>query len=442
MSNGAEAAIAHVFMPEHSETVPADIAYATEHARREAVRVENSWRDALDPYKLQHSPLRRWNSRDERYEPCPPPDPGIAVPSYWRDLLLVQEADDRSAAALENPVLRGRDQGDPNRPESDGELAEARQRLKTNFEERFHIERELRDIVGAGNAFVPAGGPPLYIAEEFAVAARQRATLANALPQRELPMAGSHIEVPKLTVGGSVAIQASENAAVQETDPTSGLASSAKAVIAGQNDVSRQLLDFSRPGYDQVFAADLGRDLALKVDVQLVTGTNSNQQTEGLANVTGINTVTYTDASPTAAKLVSKIWAGFQAIAESGGGPSEPGPDNYIVAMAPRRLAYFEAAFGNTSGLPGIPPLPGQLVATPGVRTNLGAGTNQDEIYVIAKSEVFVALGRPVFSVYPEVGSSTLTVRLSARQYAAAMFSRQPKAIAQISGTGLVAQSL
>jgi hypothetical protein len=203
-------------------------------------------------------------------------------------------------------------------------------------------------------------------------------------------------------------------------------------------DVSRQLLEFgSRPGIDQVMAIDLGNDLGLKIDQQLISGTNANGQTLGLASVSGINTVTYTSATPTAAALVSKIWSAYQAIAEAGGGPSEPGPDNYVVLVAPRRAAFLGADAGRTSATPVLPELPGRLVFSPGIRLNGGAGTNEDEVFVVARNEVFVALSRPVFAVYPEFGSSTLTVRLSARQYVAAMFARQPKAIARISGTGL-----
>ncbi len=206
--------------------------------------------------------------------------------------------------------------------------------------------------------------------------------------------------------------------------------------------MSRQLLDFSRPGIDEVLALDLGNDTGLKVDQQLISGTNANGQTLGLANVASINTVTYTSGTPTAAALISKIWSAYQAIADAGGGPAEPGPDNYLVVVAPRRAAALGADQGQTSATPVLPSLPGRLVVTPGIRQNLGAGTNEDEVYVIARSEVFVCLGRPVFAVYPEVGSSTATVRLQARQYCAAMFARQPKAIARISGTGLTPPSL
>jgi hypothetical protein len=68
----------------------------------------------------------------------------------------------------------------------------------------------------------------------------------------------------------------------------------------------------------------------------------------------------------------------------------------------------------------------------------LGASTSEDEVYVIARNEVFVSLGRPVFQVFEQVGSSTQTVRLQARQYVALMAARQPKAICRISGSGLV----
>jgi hypothetical protein len=277
----------------------------------------------------------------------------------------------------------------------------------------------------------------MFIAEKFAVAARARAGLAQALPQVPLPDEGDHIEVPRLATGAAVAVAASENVTVQETDPTSALASSNKALVSGQVDVSRQLLEFSRPGIDGVLALDLGNDQGLKIDQQLIAGTNANGQTLGLATVSGINTVTYTSGTPTAAALASKIWAAYQAIADSGGGPSSPGSDNYVIVVAPRRAAALGADQGQTSATPVLPQLPGRLVVTSGIRQNLGAGTNEDEVYVIARAEVFVSLSRPVFQVFEQVGSSTQTVRLQARQYCALMAARQPKAIARISGTGL-----
>jgi hypothetical protein len=415
--------------PPSLEALAAEAQLRDEESRRAAAQ------GSLDPYRLQHSAGRfdaaNWRTVED------PPAQDMLVPSFWHDLLVERESAERAQRAIFSPALRGRDQGDPNNPTADRELAGARERLRTVRElNRHELERlAQRDLTSAG--FIPAAGAPMFIAEQFAAAARARAGLAAALRQEPLPAQGDHIETPRLATGAAVAVVASENAAVQETDPTSALASSNKALVSGQVDVSRQLLEFSKPGIDSVLALDLGNDTGLKIDQQLISGTNANGQTLGLATVSGINTVTYTSGTPTAAALASKCWAAFQAIADSGGGPSQPGPDNYLVVVAPRRAAALGADQGQTSATPVLPSLPGQLVVTSGIRQNLGAGTNEDEVFVIARAEVFVALARPVFQVFEQVGSGTQTVRLQARQYVALMAARQPKAIARISGTGL-----
>jgi hypothetical protein len=95
-----------------------------------------------------------------------------------------------------------------------------------------------------------------------------------------------------------------------------------------------------------------------------------------MAGLSGINTVTYTSATPTAAALISKMWSAFQLIADAGGGPSQPGPDNYLVVVSPRRAAFLGADAGQTSASPVLPQLPGKLIVTPGIRQNLGASTS------------------------------------------------------------------
>ena len=220
---------------------------------------------------------------------------------------------------------------------------------------------------------------------------------------------------------------------MQETDPTTALASSNVAYIAGQVDMSRQLFDFARPGLDLVLAADLGADLGARVDVQAVQGTNANGQTLGLANVGGIVSVSYTDASPTPGELVSKIWEAYRQLADAtvGYGVSDPGA--YLTIMHPGRYAWLQAGFST----PIDELLPGTVVQSAGIRSTLGAGTNEDEIFILVRDESFLCLDAPTFAVYPEVGSSTLTVRVQARQALAAMLARQPKSIARIFGTGL-----
>jgi hypothetical protein len=47
----------------------------------------------------------------------------VRVPSFWFDLLVEREAEERAQLAY------GRDPGDPNRLSTDDQLAEARERL-------------------------------------------------------------------------------------------------------------------------------------------------------------------------------------------------------------------------------------------------------------------------------------------------------------------------
>jgi HK97 family phage major capsid protein len=91
---------------------------------------------------------------------------------------------------------------------------------------------------------------------------------------------------------------------VQETDPTSSDYSVTASTIAGQVDLSRQLYDFSNPGMDEIIMQDLARDYATKLDIQVISGSAGSGQQRGIRNIASINTVTYTQATPTAAHAV------------------------------------------------------------------------------------------------------------------------------------------
>lgn len=258
---------------------PPDVV-AAERAASDAASRVSSTSGSLSPYSLQYAPTKRWNWRGESYDEVAPPE-GVRIPSYFGDLLLEAQANARAAVALESPVLQGRDQGDPSHPEADSELAAARERLDTV---RQFSRSELRDITASATNFVPAAGIPGYVASSFAIAARGKATLANRLQRRPL-LNMLKLQVPRLSGGAALAVQTSESAAVQETDPTSVLAESPVASIFGQVDISRQLLDFSSPGMDEVLAADLGADYATKLETQVISGSGSAGQTLGLRNV-------------------------------------------------------------------------------------------------------------------------------------------------------------
>ena len=97
--------------------------------------------------------------------PAAPPREGERVPSYWGDLLREAEAEERARVALD-AGRAPRDQH-PSEPWEDDEVAAARECLRATREfDRFEVERlAQRDLTSAN--FVPAAGPPAYVAEAF-----------------------------------------------------------------------------------------------------------------------------------------------------------------------------------------------------------------------------------------------------------------------------------
>ncbi|HSL63791.1 MAG TPA: hypothetical protein VK874_03960 [Gaiellaceae bacterium] len=129
--------------------------------------------------------------------------------------------------------------------------------------------------------------------------------------------------------------------------------------------------------------------------------------------------------------FVAKAWEAFAAVA----GPSgfgNPSAGQYVTIMHPRRFAWLHSGAGDT-GVPGAPVLPGEVIVSSGIPTSLGAGTNEDVVLVVDRSALLVLAQPPAFEAFPEVGSSTLTVRLQARQYAA-LLSEHPAAVAKVTG--------
>jgi hypothetical protein len=196
--------------PRYPVKPPRDVEPAEAQMREEASR-QAALQGSMDPYRLQRRPAERYDVEHEQYVAAEPP---AQVPSFWFDLLLEREAAVREQRAFASPLLRGRDPGDPDNLTADAELAAARERLASVRQyDKFELDRlAQRDLTSAG--FVPAGGAPMFLAEQFAPAARARAGLAAALPQVHLPDQGDHIEVPRLSGGAqTVRLQARQYAA-------------------------------------------------------------------------------------------------------------------------------------------------------------------------------------------------------------------------------------
>ena len=187
-------------------------------------------------------------------------------------------------------------------------------------------------------------------------------------------------------------------------------------------------------------------------------GAGTSGTMKGITASTGINAVTYTDASPTAAKLYSKVAGAIATIHAS-----RYLPPTHIF-MHPRRWAYLLAAVDST-GRPLVVPsangpfnaagletsvgsegFVGMFCGLPvytdaNIATNLGVGTNQDVVIIARASDSVLYEGTPKAEAMAQTYGANLQVLVRMYNYAAFTAERQAKSVAVIGGTGLVTNS-
>jgi HK97 family phage major capsid protein len=327
---------------------------------------------------------------------------------------------------------------------------EATDRLRRHREE---MAVEHRDGTTANYAGLVVPQYLTQLAAELARAGRPFADQCTGLP---LPADGLTVNISRVTTGSSAAVQAAENDAVSETDIDDTLLTVDVRTIAAGQQLSRQAIERGT-GIDALVAADMMGAMATTLDNQLLNGSGSSGQLLGLTNVGGTNGVTYTDASPTAAELYSKIVDGIQQVNSN----RYAGAD--LIVMHPRRLAFMQAGVDSsnrplvvpTQNVPqnamGVGPIAGYgntgasiaglpVVTDANVVTNAGAGTNEDEIYIVRRADMllFEDAGSPAMVRMDQTAGLNLTVTMVAYQYACFVAGRYPASISVISGTGLV----
>ena len=328
---------------------------------------------------------------------------------------------------------------------------EARERLERHTREVAMERRDLTTTVTAGGNFIP----PQYLGELYAELPRSARPFANAIPNRPLMATGMNITIPRITTGTSVAAQATENTAISETDIVEALLTVPVRTYAGQQDMSRQLFDRAEPGMDQVIFADLRAAYDQTLDTALLNGAGTLGTHLGIRAVSSVNTVTYTDASPTAAETIGPVYNAAQLVWSN----RYMAPD--LIVMHPRRSAFIAGNLGTTfpivqlgnlnqaagtqdtaltNMLAGL-----RVVNDPNVRSTDGASTNQDEVYVVRSEDLILWEGplqaEVMTQTTPPTTADTLSVRLRLFAYSAFASGRFPKSITVISGTGLTTPS-
>ncbi len=325
--------------------------------------------------------------------------------------------------------------------------AEARDRLVENDRHREDKIKERRTgettVAGAGGEFAP----PLWEIDQFVKYLRAGRPLADILNKSVVPHGIQQIALPKIATGTAVATQTTQNTQINVQDITTTSVSTNFTTIAGGALIAQQLLDQSPISMDDVILQDLAADLALKVDIATIAA---------IAGVSGLNAITYTNASPT-----SLLLAGFvqQAIDQIHMGTFAPAE---AIVMRPDRWGRLIAA-GDSTGRPLVVPsasyglfnaigqadgqnaqgAAGTFRGVPvfldaSIPANLGAGTNQDEVFVLRPSQINLYESAPKAEAFQQTYANTLSVFCRIYEYFGIIPNRLPKAISVVSGTGMI----
>lgn len=211
---------------------------------------------------------------------------------YFRDMAILAGAGLDQLAGSLAPDARARMQQHAKEVEIEARtdkkiaerLAEIRATPKSLQEQRVNPNT----TAGTGGEFVP----PLWLVSQYIPFVRPGRVFANRCNNQTLPPGIDIINIPKITVGSLTAIQTANAAAVTSQDITTSTVSAAVNTIAGQEDISMQLLEQSPLAMDGVIFDDLSRDYDQRLDVQVVMGTGANGQHRGVLAVVGATTNT------------------------------------------------------------------------------------------------------------------------------------------------------
>lgn len=327
---------------------------------------------------------------------------------------------------------------------------EAEQRLIRHMqEERVERGQYLQRAVGTG-AFAGLTVPQ-YLTEMYAPATAALRPYADICNQHDLPDSGMTVNISRITTASGVALQATENTAVQNTDMDDTLLTENVQTAAGQQTISRQAIDRGT-GVEEIVMDDLFRRYATALDSTLL-----NQATTGLTNIA--TATAYTDATPTGPEAYPKILGAAAGVEAALLGFASPD----VAVMHSRRWYWLQSQLTTSwpmFGQPGVSPqtagtnfaerygrgfrgvLPNGLavVVDNNVATNFGAGTNEDEIYIVPSDEAHLweDPNAPVFIRAEQPAAASLGVLLVLYGYFAYSFRRFTNGFGKINGTGLI----
>jgi hypothetical protein len=332
---------------------------------------------------------------------------------------------------------------------------EARDRLARHMAEE-RVERAAY-LAGAQERAAGTGAfsglvVPQYLTDLYAPAAAARRPFADACRPHDLPPQGMTVNISRITTSTSTGQQATENTNVAEQDIDDTLLTIPVQTIAGQQTLSRQSIERGS-GVEPIVLDDLFRRYATTLDSTLL-----NQATTGLA--ASATTITYTSAAPKVVEAYPQVVAGLAGVESA---MLDMASGENVVVMHSRRWYWLQNGLSSTwplisqpgiaaqmgginlgatygSGVRGVLPNGTPVIVDNNVVTNLGAATNQDEIYVADRNEchLWEDPNAPMYIRAEQPKLASLGVLMVVYGYAAYTHSRYAQA-QKITGTGLVA---
>jgi hypothetical protein len=339
---------------------------------------------------------------------------------------------------------------------------DAEARLRRNNEEHRALMRAtgLTQTATAGGEFLV----PAYLVAKSEPMVRAGRPFLNALGTLGLPDRTNQLVIPKITTGSLAAVQTDGGTGSQQdwvtTSVTAQVQSSSARAIA-----SWQFLDLS-PGAYQAVLKDLLYATNSELSRDIISASNV-ANAKSLLNTGSVNTVTYTDSTPTAAEFVWPVsqaaaliakntdvspsfalmsprvwWGTITAGVDGNSRPIIPTSSNALGALEESHArdadpqATIEA--GGSTGLVGS--IAGVPITLDGnMPSNLGAGTNETRIIVLNRRGFEVYESAPVFRVADQANATVGQTQFTCSIYWAVV-PRQPQMISVISGTGLIPQ--
>lgn len=399
------------------------------------LRAENILRreEALKAATRQYGDLGRVISEPSVYTPRSASNHG---PSYFRDLAHSKRGDTKAIERLR-----------------------ANDKHVAAYKER---DTGLSTGNGAGGEFVP----PLWLENEYVPLARAGRVTADLCTKDSLPEGTDSINIPKVATGTAVAVQGyptgGQNTAIQATDLTTTSISSGVFTAAGGQTVSMQLIEQSPVNIDKVVLTDLALANAINTDGWVLNGGGGSTAPQGIIGLSGVNAITYTDATPSLVGTTGTSAAKnlYQAVAQ---GISKIQRTRFLppthIVMHPETWFWILTqsdttnrpvvlenqyglfnAVGAQEGLPSQGIVGGMLglpvVADPNVPL---VNTTQLPVIVGRFDDAWLWEGALKAEAFEQTYAQNLSLFLRLYQYVSFQGARYPQSFSVITGTGMVA---